>query len=386
MKKTVLICLCLALTACASESTEVLSETSETAETMISETGTVGSETSALTVSSAETTGTTETTVTESETESTDKQAMSSLFNDTKIIADWNYGTMYGLNKERGQDVITWRYNGSGGAEFGIFDISGYDDVCLGIVEADISKEGEAALIACRQRETADWYFLSFAVTESGSELVRYRISDDPAGFEKEVLSSSDGDAESHREECKALLRDYTCFRYLYKIGQDKNISLRYNDLYFEFEISDIWKYTESIRVNGISIGMSEDEVIAALGQPNEISDIWDGEDGIQKSWIYENGTIDLWLDEHCGIWRVDEYYFDSFTSSIGIETGSVREDLLDSELKLRPYWGDYLDDETLTVENADMVAIGSWKWGGLGFFIEDDVITGVTANNGTSI
>lgn len=91
MKKTALICLCLALTACASESTEVLSETSET--------------------------------------ESTDKQAMSSLFNDTKIIADWNYGTMYGLNKDRGQDVITWRYNGSGGAEFGIFDISGYDDV-----------------------------------------------------------------------------------------------------------------------------------------------------------------------------------------------------------------------------------------------------------------
>lgn len=94
MKKTALICLCLALTACASEITEVLSETSET--------------------------------------ESTDQQAMSSLFNDTKIIADWNYGTMYGLNKERGQDVITWRYNGSGGAEFGIFDISG-DDVITGV-------------------------------------------------------------------------------------------------------------------------------------------------------------------------------------------------------------------------------------------------------------
>ena len=132
---------------------------------------------------------------------------------------------------------------------------------------------------------------------------------------------------------------------------------------------------------------MREEDVLAALGTPDNERDEGDFIDGYMKTFYYGNDWVELFLDEPSGIWLVDSYGFSEFTTSIGISSGMTRQELLASEIgdRLHVDYYDYIDDDT-TVENADALTTGEWKYGEIYFLFDGDIIAGIGANNGTSI
>lgn len=319
------------------------------------------------------------------------------------LNAEWEFGMYLNiLNDKTNYAVVLWHEDEIGNFRGTAFDISGESAKNIGTFMADISENGKPFIAVGRLHGTSEKYFTPLIKTESGCRLMRYQFSADSIG-EGEVIAEFEGDIAEHRQETAEILADYWK-RYIndipvrhdferYGVESKPTAIAKRADLqddlidYLYFHAGYLF-LPESVRANGISVHMREEDVIAALGSPDSEED-WDvTKDGYMKRFYYGDDVVDLFLDEPSGIWLVDSYVFSEFTTSIGINSGMTRQELLDSEIGGRlfaPYDYDNIDNYK-TVENADALTTGEWKYGGLTFLFDGDIIVGVSAGNGTSM
>lgn len=402
-----IILLAMLLTACNSgnqSADNIPAETEQTGTTL--QTVTTISETE--TTKAPETT-TVRTTVTTTETPfsemSYDGKAARFLGSDECLSLEWEFGTFIDINDKPHKEIILWHEDALGNLMGTVFDISVDAPENIGTFAADIGSDGSYLIPAGRLYQTKELYFTPLIKTENGCRLMRYPFSED--GIEEgEIIAEFDGDINDNRQKAAEYLTDYwnTYTSHIdvkrdferddaaanpYSVIKNNGSFTDYyssavNYCYFH---ADYLLLPESIRTNGISVHMREEDVLAALGTPDDERDCGVSDDGHMKIFYYGNDWVELFLDEPSGIWLVDSYGFSEFTTSIGISSGMTRQKLLASEIgdRLHIDYYDYIDDGT-TVENADALTTGEWKYGEIYFLFDGDIIAGIGANNGTSI
>ena len=320
------------------------------------------------------------------------------------LNAEWDFGMYMSIGEDRAEySVILWNEDELGNFRGTVFDLSGDSAKNIGTFAADISEEGKPSVAVGRLHGTKDLYFTPLIKTETGCRLVRYPFSADSIG-KGEVIAEFEGDISENRHNAAGILADYWN-RYIGSIPlrHDFERGEVVSDPYaaagsadFKCDFLDYLYFhagylvlPETVRANGISVHMREEDVLAALGNPDSEADWGLTDDGYMKNFYYGDDRVDLFLDEPSGIWLVDSYVFSEFTTSIGINSGMTRKELLDSEIGGRlfvPYDSDNVDNDKTTVENAGALTTGDWKYGGLTFIFDGDIIAGISAGNGTSL
>ena len=320
------------------------------------------------------------------------------------LNAEWDFGMYMSIEEDRtNYVVILWNEDELGNFFGTAFDISGDSAKNIGTFAADISEDGKPSVAVGRPHGTKELYFTPLIKTENGCRLVRYPFSADSIG-EGEVIAEFEGDISEHRKEAAEILADYWN-RYIGNIPlrhdfeRESVVSAPYaaaRSADFQSDFIDYLYFhagylflPESVRTNGISVHMREKDVLAALGNPDSESDWGLTEDGYMKIFYYGEDRVDLFLDEPSGIWLVDSYVFSEFTTSIGINSGMTRQELLDSEIGGRlfvPYYYDNVDNDKTELENAGALTTGDWKYGWLSFIFDGDIIAGISSGNGTSM
>lgn len=336
--------------------------------------------------------------------ESGDVKAAKFLGSDECLSLEWEFGTFIDINNRPHEEIILWHEDELGNLIGTAFDVSGDSPENMGTFAADIGEDG-FLIPARRLHQTTELYFTPLIKTENGCHLMRYPFSEDGIG-EGEIIAEFNGDISDNRRKAAEYLADYWSIYTShiavkrdferghveanpYSAVKDKDFFTGYchSQVDYCYFHADYLVLPETVRANGISVHMREEDVLAALGVPDKEEDHGEFDDGHMKGFYYGNNWVELFLDEASGIWLVDSYYFGDFTTSIGISSGMTRRELLDSEIgdKLHADYYDYTDDGK-TVENADVLTTGEWKYGEIKFIFDGDIIEGIAANNGTSI
>ncbi|HNX64696.1 MAG TPA: hypothetical protein PKI60_05875 [Oscillospiraceae bacterium] len=166
-------------------------------------------------------------------------------------------------------------------------------------------------------------------------------------------------------------------------------------DVYYE----KLHAFIRSEKVNGISVGTPIDEVKAIFGEPDELSEEEECDDGILQSYCYDKFGPNDWewgiyikFERINGIQYVREFAFNiSATTSSGVGIGSTRDEIIAAykDNGLKPYldYVPYEEWETATIYDKYSLEIGHWKYGGMMFgFDENDIVTSIAVTSGTSI
>lgn len=396
----------VSLSACSGENNNEITETVMTEETAVT-----AAETTADTAAAAESQISEKTTVrsTVTETKPSEKsdadKAAEFLGSGECLSLEWEFGTFMDINDKPYEEIILWHEDALGNLMGTAFDVSGDAAENIGTFAADIGDDGSFYISVGRLHQTKDMYFTPLIKTETGCRLMRYPFSADGIG-EGEIIAEFEGNIGDNRQKAAEYLADYWN-RYISDIAVKRDFkrdtvaanpysAVKANDrftaayrdhfstCYFN---ADYLVLPEAIRTNGISVHMREEDVLAALGAPDEEKDRGMSKDGYMKIFYYGNDWVELFLDEPSGIWLVDSYSFREFTTSIGISSGMTRQELLASEIgdKLHIDF-DFEDSDEITAENANWLTTGSWKWGRINFSFDGDIIAGISADNGTSI
>ncbi|MDE6709231.1 MAG: hypothetical protein K2J76_01940, partial [Oscillospiraceae bacterium] len=335
-----------------------------------------------------------------------DVKAARFLGSDECISLEWEFGTFIEINDKPHKEIILWHEDALGNLMGTVFDISGDSPENIGTFAADIGSDGSCLIPASRLHQTTELYFTPLIKTENGCRLMRYPFSEDGIK-EGEIIAEFDGDINDNRQKAAEYLADYWNI-YTSHISVKRDFErddiaanpysvIKKNGSFTDYYSSAVnYCYfhanylvlPESIRTNGISVHMREEDVLAALGTPDNEIDFGDSVDGNMKIFYYGNDWVELFLDEPSGIWLVDSYGFSEFTTSIGISSGMTRQELLASEIgdRLHTDYYDYIDDGTTVVKNAIVLTTGQWKYGEIRFLIDGDIIVEISASNGTSI
>lgn len=394
------------LTACNSGNQSADNAPAETEGTeTVSQTVTVASETETEPLETTTVTSTVTTTEAIPTGTGYDVKAAKFLGSDECMSLEWEFGTFIDINNQPYEEVILWHEDALGNLMGTVFDVSGDSAENIGTFAADISENGSLFIPARRLHQTTELYFTPLIKTENGCRLMRYPFSADGIK-EGEIIAEFDGDINDNRQKAAEYLTDYWN-RYTSHIAVKRDFerddvaadpysAIKAEDFFtasyhsqvdYCYFHADYLVLPESIRTNGISVHMREEDVLAALDTPDDERDCGVADDGHMKIFYYGNDWVELFLDEPSGIWLVDSYGFSEFTTSIGISSGMTRQELLASEIgnRLHIDYYDYIDDGT-TVENADVLTTGQWKYGEIYFLFDGDIIAGIGANNGTSI
>lgn len=147
--------------------------------------------------------------------------------------------------------------------------------------------------------------------------------------------------------------------------------------------VSAMQEFVQTERVNGIAIGMTEAEVIAACGEPSEKCEPQETVAGVTQEYRFgSRSNYVTFLQGEDGTRTVASYGFSVFETASGIKNGAARDDVV-AAYKSHGLQPDMSFQTGATMKNAETLYIGEWRVSCMRFRFSEDTLTKIYVTGG---